>query len=71
MTDRPTDQPTDDLERPETIRGDNNERMDGRPTGPEREDGMKPAVAQPDAPTVAPEEEGSTPSTEHAPGGDL
>jgi hypothetical protein len=65
-----TDRPSSDLERPETIRNAADERMDGRPTG-EQPDGLRPAAAQPDVPTVAPEEEGATPTTEHAPGSDL
>lgn len=65
-----TDQPTDALERPEDIRDAHDERQDGRPTGPDQ-DGLRPGTEQPAAPTVAPEEEGATPSTEHAPGSDL
>lgn len=65
-----TDQPTDALERPETIRDDHDERRDGRPTGPDQ-DGLRPGADHQSAPTVAPEEEGATPTTEHAPGSDL
>lgn len=63
--------PSDPLERPDQIRTpDSQERQDGRPTG--TDDGaLKPGISQPEAPTVAPEEEGSTPTTEHAPGADL
>jgi hypothetical protein len=68
MTDqRPTE---NDLEEPEQIRDDSGQRSDGRPTDPE--DPGRPAWDSPEAvPTVAPEEEGGTPSTEHGPGGSL
>jgi hypothetical protein len=58
------------LEHPDEIRDTHGERQDGRPTGG---DGSadKPGVAHQDAPTVAPEEKGASPSTEHGPGGDL
>jgi hypothetical protein len=68
MTDRPNqDEP---LERPDEIDGPDGQRRDGRPTSGETEDvaAGRPAAA---TPTVAPEERGGTPSTEHAPGGDL
>jgi len=56
---------------PDRVVGPDGSRGDGRPTGaddnPEGEAG--PDVM--DLPTVAPEEEGETPSTEHAPGADL
>ena len=68
MTERPTDdQP---LDRPHEIDGPDGERRDGRPTTGETEDVSSGQSAQ-EAPTVAPEERGGTPSTEHAPGGDL
>lgn len=59
-----TDQTTDDqLRNPEEVRAPDGTRGDGRPTGNE-----PPAD---EAPTVAPEERGETPPTEHAPGADL
>jgi hypothetical protein len=58
------------LERPKDIDGPDGQRSDGRPTSGTTDDieSGRPADA---TPTVAPEEEGATPSTEHAPGGDL
>lgn len=58
------------LEQPKEIDGPDGERRDGRPTSGVTDDveSGRPAEA---TPTVAPEEEGGTPSTEHAPGGDL
>jgi hypothetical protein len=58
------------LEKPTEIRAPDDQRRDGRPTTPHTT-GIQPGVAHHEAPTVAPEEEGETPSTEHAPGGDL
>ncbi len=58
------------LERPDRVVGPDGSRGDGRPTGPVGH----PDATEPEAgkfPTVAPEEEGETPSTEHAPGADL
>jgi hypothetical protein len=66
-----TDQPTDALAQPDTIRDEKDERMDGRPTGSDQQGGLRPGTEHPAAPTVAPEEEGATPTTEHAPGSDL
>jgi hypothetical protein len=43
----------------------------GRPTGATDADGLRGGQDHADAPTEAPEERGKTPSTEHAPGGDL
>jgi hypothetical protein len=43
----------------------------GRPTAPPDDDGLRAGQTQQEAPTVAPEEQGETPETEHAPGGDL
>lgn len=64
------EQSTGDLEQPEQIRGPQGQRRDGRPTedpiGEPDPDGGDGAV-----PTVAPEETGGSPSTEHAPGADL
>lgn len=60
-----------DLERPDQVRAADGQRRDGRPAeahGGDEEAGRPP---QPEAPTVAPEEEGETPTTEHAPGADL
>lgn len=62
-----------DLEEPEQIQDQSGERADGRPTGEPDEHGLLTRHA-PDAgskPTIAPEELGKTPSTEHAPGADL
>jgi hypothetical protein len=44
---------------------------DGRPTGLPDADGLRAGRSSESAPTVAPEERGETPATEHAPGGDL
>jgi hypothetical protein len=57
------------LEHPQDVRGTDGTRADGRPTDPERPLEHQPPADQ--APTVAPEETGSRPTTEHAPGGDL
>jgi hypothetical protein len=57
------------LEHPVDSRAPDGQRRDGRPTDPHAE-GIKD-VPHESAPTVAPEEEGATPTTEHAPGGDL
>ena len=68
MTDgsNPNDEP---LARPDEIDGPDGQRRDGRPTVPTEDiEAGRPAEH---TPTVAPEEEGATPSTEHAPGGDL
>jgi hypothetical protein len=43
----------------------------GRPTGPMDPNGLRPGQAQETAPTVAPEERGEHPTTEHGPAGDL
>ena len=70
MTDRPT--PNDDpLARPHEIDGPDGQRRDGRPTAPAPTDDVAAGRPAEHTPTVAPEEEGATPSTEHAPGGDL
>jgi hypothetical protein len=58
------------LRRPDRVIGPDGTRRDGRPTGAWDE----PNAPDPDAvnfPTVAPEEEGEAPPTEHAPGADL
>jgi hypothetical protein len=52
------------------IRTRNDQRRDGRPTGTSDE-GLQPGADHGSVPTVAPEEEGGSPSTEHAPGADL
>jgi hypothetical protein len=58
------------LEQPNEIRDAKDERQDGRPTGaPRTTDDPGPRNAE--HPTVAPEEEGGKPTTEHGPGGDL
>ena len=69
MTDqRPTDT---DLEEPEMIRDEHGERSDGRPTFEIGSGDEPPFDAPGDVPTVAPEEQGKEPSTEHAPGASL
>ena len=62
--------PGEPLERPHEIDAPDGQRGDGRPTSGVTDDveSGQPTHA---TPTEAPEEEGSTPSTEHAPGGDL
>ena len=68
MTDRPK---TDEaLERPHEIDGPDDQRRDGRPTTAPAE-GVGAGKPADETPTVAPEEEGGEPSTEHAPGSDL
>ena len=66
-----TSEPQDEhLMHPERVIGPDGTRGDGRPTG----DGDDPNAPDPNAanfPTVAPEEEGEAPPTEHAPGADL
>ena len=66
----PTAAPGDQLQHPDRVVGPDGSRGDGRPTGTEE----APNPPSPDVnnfPTVAPEEEGETPPTEHAPGADL
>ncbi len=65
-----TERTTTSLEHPDEIRSTDAKRRDGRPTGDDDSD-LKPGIEPDDAPTVAPEEKGGSPSTEHAPGGDL
>ncbi len=65
-----TDRPAIPLEEPDQIRSSDEQRQDGRPTGGD-EHGLKPGAEPRDAPTIAPEEQGGSPSTEHAPGSDL
>jgi hypothetical protein len=70
MTERPSSD--EQLERPHEIDGPDGQRRDGRPTGkPAVATDIRAGVPAEHAPTVAPEEKGATPSTEHAPGGDL
>lgn len=57
------------LTQPEEIRDRHGERQDGRPT--EHIDVDEPGKLDRDQPTIAPEEKGHTPSTEHGPGSDL
>jgi hypothetical protein len=59
-----------ELERPHEIEGPDDQRRDGRPTTAPTEgiDAGRPAD---ETPTVAPEEQGGEPSTEHGPGSDL
>ena len=68
MTDRP--ESAEPLERPADIDGPDGQRRDGRPTSgaTDEVEAGRPAES---TPTEAPEEKGGTPSTEHAPGGDL
>ena len=58
------------LDQPKEIRDAKDERQDGRPTGAPRK-ADDPDRRTEEHPTVAPEEEGGSPSTEHGPGGDL
>jgi hypothetical protein len=64
------DKAHDQLDHPEEIRDDTGKRKDGQATGHEHQ-GIRPGLDQDEAPTIAPEEEGGTPTTEHGPGGDL
>ena len=59
----------DQLTNPQDVRGVDGTRADGRPTRPDQP--LEPRSRDSDAPTVAPEEQGEHPTTEHAPGGDL
>jgi hypothetical protein len=69
MTD---EQRTDDRpDVPDDVREPSTEATTGRPTGDLDSDGLRPGQSHERAPTVAPEERGAEPSTEHAPGGDL
>ncbi len=63
---RDADAPED----PANVRGSGDERADGRPTGDDG-DRLKAGQSHGSAPTVAPEEEGHEPTTEHGPGSDL
>jgi hypothetical protein len=65
-----TDQSNNDLEHPDEIRTPDGQRRDGRPSDGTL-DQPKPSDQGGGPPTVAPEERGGSPSTEHAPGGDL
>ena len=65
-----TDQSSKDLEEPDQIRTPDGQRRDGRPSQGTIDD-PKPAEIAGGHPTVAPEETGGSPSTEHAPGSDL
>ena len=57
------------LENPKDVRGQDGTRSDGRPT--DHPDAVRRRTPADQAPTVAPEEAGQRPTTEHAPGGDL
>ena len=61
--------PDEQLRAPHEVKGPDGTRSDGRPT----DQNLAAATRLPadDTPTEAPEEQGETPSTEHAPGGDL
>jgi hypothetical protein len=59
----------DRLEDPKSVRGPDAQRHDGRPATDN--DRIGTDIPQEQAETVAPEEKGGSPSTEHAPGGDL
>ncbi|MFL5674185.1 MAG: hypothetical protein ACJ779_04215 [Chloroflexota bacterium] len=63
------DDPAEQLEHPADTRATDHQRRDGRPSDPDAE-GIRD-VPHESAPTVAPEEKGGSPTTEHAPGGDL
>ena len=65
-----TDDAMETLEHPDEIRTPDGERNDGRPSGTD-DAGIRPNGPESDLPTVAPEERGGTPPTEHAPGADL
>lgn len=65
-----SDQISNDLEHPDDARGPDGQRRDGRPTTGSIGD-RRPDVVDEPAPTEAPEETGGSPTTEHAPGGDL
>lgn len=66
----PNPAPDDQLQHPDRIVGPDGTRDDGRPTETE-EDPTSPTHQVNNFPTVAPEEEGQEPPTEHAPGADL
>jgi hypothetical protein len=61
-------EPDEQLREPHRVDSPDGSRGDGRPTG---SDPLREAPPADAVPTVAPEEEGETPATEHAPGGDL
>ena len=65
-----TDDAMEPLEHPDEIQTPEGERHDGRPAETDDAD-IGPNGPKGDLPTVAPEERGGTPSTEHAPGADL
>jgi hypothetical protein len=64
-----SDQISKDLEDPDDARAADGQRRDGRPSTGSIDD--RPATDAERAPTEAPEETGGSPTTEHAPGGDL
>ncbi len=66
-----SDQPDHEhqLNHPETVKGPDGTRWDGRPTN--QGDVTEAHVPPGGAPTEAPEDRGQQPDTEHAPGGDL
>jgi len=68
MAQNPT--PDDQLQHPDRVIGPGGTRGDGPPTGKEEEPNPRSPEVN-DFPTLAPEEEGDTPPTEHAPGADL
>ncbi len=68
MTDGPDRD--NELERPHEIDGPDDQRRDGRPTSAPT-DGIGAGKPADETPTIAPEEQGHEPSTEHAPGSDL
>jgi hypothetical protein len=66
------EQTPETMDQPDDIRTPDGQRRDGRPTGGDRDDrDLGSGTPHEQAPTVAPEEEGGSPSTEHAPGADL
>jgi len=60
----------DQLMQPHDVDAPDGTRGDGRPTGAD-EGTLAAGRTVEEVPTVAPEEEGATPATEHAPGADL
>lgn len=73
MTSKDDQQPapgarTSALDHPADDRAKDAQRRDGRPSNATVPAPLPPADS---VPTIAPEEEGKTPTTEHSPGGDL
>jgi hypothetical protein len=70
VTDKTSTDKTSEATDPGRVRTPDKERRDGRPTG-DGTDEPRSSTPQEQAPTIAPEEQGHSPSTEHAPGADL